>query len=142
MNVIQLVFPALRRMKPSTGQENRWLPRLSGIFKEDCRRGLESNNPTIQPRVISILPPWPSESDTLTFNVNFKLQCSQLGLLENSSAFSLIAALADNCDFILMHLLLSLCQITQPYRGLVTHPASPLEAVRPVIGAMELLPDR
>ena len=43
MNVIQSLIPALRRMRPRTAQENRWHPRLSGIFKEHRRRANQPN---------------------------------------------------------------------------------------------------
>lgn len=49
-----------------------------------------------------------------------------------------IVALASNCNFMLMHLPLSLHQIALYCFGLVTYAASPLEEVKCVTGGLEL----
>lgn len=71
-NTVSFSLFRRRRMWLRTGQESRWPPRLSGLFKEHFRRSPKSNKPTTLPGVISDLPHLLFHLDTSRFNASFK----------------------------------------------------------------------
>lgn len=75
-----IFFPTLKEEEEEEegdcdpGRQSRWHPRLSGLFKEHCRRGPESDKPTTQPGMISKLPLLLSTPKTSRFNTFSELQ--------------------------------------------------------------------
>lgn len=78
--VVFFFFPTLKEEDEEEeggcdpGRQSRWHPRLSGLFKEHCRRGPESDKPTTQPEMISKLPLPLSTPKTSRFNTFSELQ--------------------------------------------------------------------
>lgn len=96
-------FPSPKRRRwLRTGQESRWHPHLSDLFKEHCRQSPKSNKPTTCPGMISELPPLLSTLKILRFNLFIGLQIVALCSVTTLKTFSGI-----NCFINLSHILQS-----------------------------------